>query len=209
MKLLRDWLNANPKHAKAPLVFVALARVKDGGAPESAAAVLDALGVETAKFPKDDQFRLWHGLGLAAGRVADLQKPDDADAATALRAAALTYLRAAADLMPKELACRAALLDHGLAAGRMDVVKQALKEIAAVEGESGPVGALGHIAIKLPAVRNMTDGAQRAAAVEELRVDAVDGLRKAKGLGLTADDLHPIEFDKYKDLLGKYSLPLN
>lgn len=45
--------------------------------------------------------------------------------------------------------------------------------------------------------------------LEAKRVDAVDGLRKAKGLGLTADDLHPIEFDKYKDLLGKYSLPLN
>ena len=199
VKLLRDWLDANPKHAKAARVFVALARVKDGGTVESARAVLDeaeakvgdtvdfrlaragllvsrpktpspeefeALGAGAAKFAPGDQFRLWFGLGQAAGRVADLQKPDESQA---LRTVALKCLRAAADLKPKDLMCHAALLDHGIAGGRADVVDRALREIAEVEGKDGPVGALGYIAIKLPDARKMTDGAGRAAAVKELR----------------------------------------
>ncbi len=133
-------------------------------------ADFDLLGADSAKFSKDEQFRLWYGLGSGAGRVADTQKPDE-EPAKALRAAALKYLRTAADMMPKDLTCRAALLDHGLAAGAAGTaaVEQSLKEIAEVEGKDGPFGALGAIAIKLPGVQKMTDGAQRAAAVQELR----------------------------------------
>ncbi|AMV23476.1 tetratricopeptide repeat protein [Gemmata sp. SH-PL17] len=198
-KLLRGWLDANPKHAKAASVFVALARVKDGGGTESARSVLDeaeskigdavdfrlaragllaarpkvpapdefeALGAGAAKFPPSEQFRLWYGLGQVAGRVADLQKPAEAQG---LRAVAITCLRAAADLKPKDLTCHAALLDHGIAGGNMDVVTRALRDIAEVEGKDGPVGALGHIAIKLPEVSKMADSPLRTAAVRELR----------------------------------------
>jgi hypothetical protein len=42
--------------------------------------------------------------------------------------------------------------------------------------------------------------------LEAQRVYAVDELKKARRLGLTADDLHPIEFEKYKALLSKYKL---
>ena len=41
-KLLDDWLQAHPKDPKAAAVWVALARVKDGGKADSALAVLDA-----------------------------------------------------------------------------------------------------------------------------------------------------------------------
>ena len=41
------------------------------------------------------------------------------------------------------------------------------------------------------------------------RILAVDELKAAKRLGLTAADLHPIEFEKYQLLLSKYKLPLD
>lgn len=44
---------------------------------------------------------------------------------------------------------------------------------------------------------------------ETVRVFAVDELRKAKQLGLTADDLHPIEYARYIELLKKYKLPID
>ncbi|HEY1188803.1 MAG TPA: hypothetical protein VGE74_14205, partial [Gemmata sp.] len=139
--------------------------VARGRVPEP--AEFDALAAGAGAFPKPDQFKLWLGLGQAAGRVADLQT--DGTPARALRGAAIRYLRAAADLQPKDLTSRAALLDHGIASGDKAVVKQALEEIAKVEGGDGPVGTLGRIAIDLPEVRKMTDGAQRAAAVQKLR----------------------------------------
>ncbi|HEY1190958.1 MAG TPA: hypothetical protein VGE74_25220, partial [Gemmata sp.] len=40
------------------------------------------------------------------------------------------------------------------------------------------------------------------------RVKADEELQAARKLGLTADDLHPIEFDKYKALLGRYNLKM-
>lgn|GEM_PF-1342324 len=44
---------------------------------------------------------------------------------------------------------------------------------------------------------------------ETVRVFAVDELKKAKQLGLTADDLHPIEYVRYIELLKKYKLPID
>ncbi len=199
-KLLRDWLAAHPKDAKASAVWVALARVQDGGKPEAAAAVLeeaekaagdtvelrlaraallvvrakpatpaefDALAAGSETFPKPEQFRLLFGLGQVAARVAD--RGPEGEAAGALRTAALRLLRAAADVSPKDLTCRAVLLDQGLAAGRADVVDRAIKEMAAAEGENGPVATLGRIAIRLPEVKKLTDPAARAAGVRELR----------------------------------------
>jgi hypothetical protein len=46
-------------------------------------------------------------------------------------------------------------------------------------------------------------------AVEGKRIFAVDELKRAKLLGLTADDLHPIEFKRYAELFAKYKLPLD
>jgi hypothetical protein len=45
-------------------------------------------------------------------------------------------------------------------------------------------------------------------AVEGKRIYAHDELKAAKRLGLTADDLHPIEFKRFAELLTKYNLPL-
>jgi tetratricopeptide (TPR) repeat protein len=83
--------------------------------------------------------------------------------------AAVRLLRAAADTQPKDLACRATLLDQALAAGQTDAVERVLGEMATVEGPTGPVGTLGRIAVRLPEVRKLTDPAARAAGVKELR----------------------------------------
>jgi tetratricopeptide (TPR) repeat protein len=198
-KLLRKWLTDNPKDPKAGAVWVALARVADGGKVESAAAILDeaekalgktvevrlaraalllarakpptpaeleALAVDADKLSQTDRFRLLFGLGAAAARVAD--RADD-DASKAARGAALAYLRAAADLSPKDLSCRAMLLDQALAAGRTELVQQVIREMATVEGETGPVGTLALIAVRLPDVKKLTDPGAHAAAIEELR----------------------------------------
>lgn len=198
-RLLEEWLAAHPKDAKSPLVWVALARVKDGGRPESAsgvlaaaekelgdavdfrlaragllvarakpaeAAELEALAAGSEKFAKADRFRLLTGLGQSAARVAD--RGPEAGQAAALRAAAVQLFQAAAALEPRDLACRAMLLDQGISAGRPDVVEEALKEIAEVEGESGPVGALARVAIRLPEVARRA-GPERAAGLRELR----------------------------------------
>lgn len=200
VKRLRDWVVANPKHAKAPAVYVALARLGAGDTAESALKVLDeaqaavgdavdvrlarasllaargkapapaefdALGAGADKFPTPDPFRLWFGLGTAAGRVADLLP--DGDGGKAMRAAALRYLRSAADLDPDDLTSRAVLLDHALAAGQADAVARALREIAEVEGPNGPVGAMGQIAVRLPVARKLTDAGAKAAEVKALR----------------------------------------
>ena len=213
-KLLRDWLNANPKHPKAGAVSVALVGVGAGGTAEAALKMLeteavavgngvdvrvaraalmvalstpplpadfDKLVADSAGFPKADQFRLWFEVGTAAGQVADLLP--EGEQGQKMRAAAIRYLRTAADLSPSDLASRAALLDHALAAGRGDVVAQALKEIADVEGPNGPYGALGQIAIRLPKARQMTDPAQKAAEVKELRALAVRARDLRGGLG--------------------------
>jgi tetratricopeptide (TPR) repeat protein len=135
-----------------------------------APAEFDALSAGADKFPKLERFRLWSGLGQAAGRVADMLP--DGEPSRALRASALTYLRNAADLLPADLGTRALLLDHALTAGRPDVVERALKEMAAVEGDNGPVGNLGRIAARLPEVRNIADAGSRAAAIKELRETA-------------------------------------
>ncbi len=199
-KLLDDWLKAHPKDSKAAGVWVALARVKDGGKPDVATAVLDeaekavgstveirlaraglllvrakpatppdfdALAAGSDKFPKPEQFRLLFGLGQFEAQLAD-RGPEGKEAAE-FRSAALRLLRLAADISPKDLTCRAVLLDQGLAAGRMDIVEQAIKEMAAAEGENGPVATLGRIAIRLPEVRKLADSAARAAGVKELR----------------------------------------
>jgi tetratricopeptide (TPR) repeat protein len=199
-KLLEEWLTAHPKDPKAPAVWVALARVKDGGRPDAALGVLaaaekelgdtaefrlaragllaarakpatapefDALAAGSEKFPKAERFRLLSGLGQAAARVAD--RGPEGEQATALRACAIRLLQAAAAAEPRDLATRAMLLDQGISADRRDVIDQAIKEMAAVEGEGGPVGALARIAIRLPEVRKTADKAARAAGVRELR----------------------------------------
>jgi tetratricopeptide (TPR) repeat protein len=198
-KLLRDWLKDHPKDPKAAAVWVALARVGGGKPDAAASVLEEALkasgdtievrlaraGLLVArakpatpadfeelaagaeKFSAPDRFRLLFGLGSAAGRLAD--RGPDSDQTRALRGAAVRLLRAAADTQPKDLACRATLLDQALAAGQMDVVEQVLKEMALVEGETGPVGTLGRIAIRLPEVRKLADPAARAAGVKELR----------------------------------------
>ncbi|MDY3563721.1 hypothetical protein R5W23_005337 [Gemmata sp. JC673] len=116
---------------------------------------------------RPDQFRLWYGLGQAVGRVADLQ-PDGAQA-QGLREVALKLLRDAADLMPDDLGCRTVLLDNAIAAGRADLVKQALGEIETIEGGGGPYAAIGRIAVELPQVKKMTDKPARDAAAARLR----------------------------------------
>ncbi|QJW93352.1 tetratricopeptide repeat protein [Frigoriglobus tundricola] len=199
-KGLEEWLDANKKNARAAGVWVALARLKDGGRAESAAAVLDraqkeigdsvdvrlaragllvarakpptpdefaALAAGADRFPKPDQFRLLFGLGQAIARVAD--RGPEGEPVKALRAEALRVLRAAADASPKDLFCRAVMLDQGLAAGRADVVEQAIREMAAIEGENGPVGTLARIAVRFPELQRVTDPAAFAAALKELR----------------------------------------
>ena len=41
------------------------------------------------------------------------------------------------------------------------------------------------------------------------RIFAIDVLKRAQALGLTADDLHPIEYKRYAGLLAKYKLLLD
>jgi tetratricopeptide (TPR) repeat protein len=130
-------------------------------------ADLDALAAGTENLPAADRYKLLSGLGQAAGRLAD--RAGDMPAGKDLRAAALKLHRAAADAQPRDLAARAALLDQGLAAGDQAVVERALNEMAAVEGDTGPVGSLGRIAIGLPAVRKMSDPTARAIAIRDLR----------------------------------------
>jgi tetratricopeptide (TPR) repeat protein len=202
-KVIEDWIAKNPgQDPNAAMMWVALARVKDGGKVDTAWGVLaeaekkvgdrveirlaksgllvvrakpvtapelEALGVvePPEKFPKDEKFRLYFGLGQAAARVAD-RNPND-EASKPLRDLSLKFLQAAAALSPRDLTARAYLLDQGLAAGRMDLVEQALKEMAAVEGPDGPVGSLGRIAVRLPIVAKMTDPAAREAGLRELR----------------------------------------
>jgi tetratricopeptide (TPR) repeat protein len=198
LELLDKWLKDHPADPKAAAVWVALSRLQEGGKLETAGAVLDraqkavgdaveirlaragllavrpkpatpedfdALAAGSEKYPKKDQFRLLFTLGQTAGRVADRST---GDAQKALRESALKQLRAAADLVPTDLSVRAALLDQGIAADRVDVVERALKEMAASEGENGPVGALGRIAVRLPEVRKIADPARRAAGIREL-----------------------------------------
>lgn len=198
-KLLRAWLAANPKDPRAGAVWVALTRVGDGKADTAwkfleeaekqvgntvdirlaragllvarakptAPEELDALAVGADKLSPADQLRLYFGLGQAAAQVAD-REPDGAPARVARRAA-LKYLRTAADRAPKNLACRAFLLDQALAANEPDVVNQTIKEMAAVEGENGPVGALARLAVRYPEVKATADRGARAAGVKELR----------------------------------------
>lgn len=129
---------------------------------------LAALAVGVEKLPPDEQFRLLFGLGQVAARVAD--RPAEGDQAKAAQAAArevaLKYLRMAADLQPKDLLCRSMLLDQALAAGRTEIVTQAIKEMAGIEGENGPVGSLATIAVRLPQVRALPDP---GAGLKELR----------------------------------------
>jgi tetratricopeptide (TPR) repeat protein len=192
-------VSAHAAHPRAAAVWVALSRIKGGGGnSEATAAILDeaqkkvgdvveirlarvgllaarakppaseefdALVAGREKFPKPDQFRLLFVTGQTAGRVADR----GGAAAALLRETAFKHLRAAADLVPNDLACRAALLDQGVAAGRADVIERALKEMATIEGENGPVGALGRIAVRLPEVRKISNPNARAANVRELR----------------------------------------
>jgi lipopolysaccharide biosynthesis regulator YciM len=200
VKLLSEWLAAHPMDPKAPAVWVALARIKDGGKLESAASVLDeaekkvgdavdirlarvgllaarirppapddfdSLAAGFEKFPTPDRYRLQYGIGQTAGRVAD--RGGEGDTGKRMRETSIKHLRAAADVMPHDLASRAALLDQGIAAGRKDVVEQVLKEMASIEGENGPVGTLGRIAVRLPEVRALADPTQRAAGVADLR----------------------------------------
>ena len=131
------------------------------------AADFDALATGTEKWTDPDRYKLHLGLGQSAGRAAD--RKGDTEEGKTLRAAALKHLRAAADVTPRDLVCRAALLDQGLAAGRPDVVAQALKEMATVEGDDGPVGSLGRIAIGLPEVRKINDPDARALGIRNLR----------------------------------------
>ncbi|MBN9117892.1 MAG: hypothetical protein J0I06_01780 [Planctomycetes bacterium] len=189
----------NLKDPKAPAVWVALARVAEGaGEPPAAvldeaqkrvgntadirlarAALLvtrpkpaapadfDALAVGAEGLPKAEQSRLYFGLGQAAARVAD--RGPDGPAARAVRAAAIRYLRAAADRAPKDLACRAMLIDQATAAGLPDVVNRTIKEMAEIEGENGPVGALARFALRFPEVKATADRETRAAGLKELR----------------------------------------
>src|SRR5262249_26343662 len=46
-------------------------------------------------------------------------------------------------------------------------------------------------------------------AVGKGRNQAKDELKAAKRLGLTAADLHPIELERYTELLSKHEVPLN
>ncbi|MCS6864655.1 MAG: hypothetical protein RMJ56_17645 [Gemmataceae bacterium] len=201
VQLLDTWLCDNPRHAKAGAVWVALARLKEGGRRESAWAVLQAaeqqlgpsvelrlgqagvlaaaakpvtadelaaLATKIESFTPDERFRLFVGLGQIAGQLADRRPPGDADG-QALRATALQFFRQAADVAPRDLACRAALLDQAIAAQRVDVIERVFEEMAAIEGPNGPVGTLGRLAVRLPEVRTMADETARRAAIQQLR----------------------------------------
>ncbi len=137
-------------------------------------AELDALAVDADKLSAGERFRLYFGLGQAAARVAE--RGPEGDASKAARTAALKHLRAAADLAPKDLTCRALLLDQALAAGRTDLMNQAIAEMAVVEGENGPVGALARIAIRLPELKAKPDPA---------------GIKETRALAARVRDLRP------------------
>ncbi len=195
-KVLKDWLARNPAHPKRGLVHVAAVRVlgragdgtalldeaqkQIGDAMElrlARAAVLasrakppraaefDALAAGADKFATVERYQLLFGIGQAAAQVADRNGPDSAE----LRARAIAHLRAAAAVLPRELQARSVLLDQAVAAGRKEVIDEVLKEMAAIETESGPVGSLARVAIRFPEVKKMADGPARTAAVKELR----------------------------------------
>ncbi len=195
-KVLTDWIAQNPNHPQKGKVHIAAATV--GGTVGDSAALLDeaqkaigdthelrlarvgalvarakppraaefdALAAGADKFAKTDRYLLLFGVGQGAAQVADRNGPD----ATELRASALAHLKAAAAVMPAELAARSVLLDQAVAADRQDVIAEVLKEMAGIETESGPVGSLARVAIRFPAVKKMADGPARTAAVKELR----------------------------------------
>lgn len=225
-KVIKDWLAANPKHPQAARVHVAAARVLGrtgdgtalldeaqkaiGDAVElrlARAAVLasrgkppraadfDALAAGAEKFAKLDQYQLLFGLGRAAAQVADRNGPDAAE----LRACAITHLKAAAAVLPPELAARSVLLDQAVAADRADVIATVLKEMAAIETENGPVGSLARVAIEFPKVKKMADGPARTAEIKRLR-----------GLAQQARELRPnwsrvdIAFGQLDELEGLF-----
>lgn len=198
-EILRAVLKKDPKNGPA---LMALSRGRGEGRPETVLASLEKVKAEfgdsldlrlamaqvlpyRTKRPTADEFvalgsadtfapidqhRLWFGLGEAATRAAAVNP--DAEPAAAVRAVAIDYFEKAARVQPMDLVSRAMLIDLGLSAGKPELVDKALKEIAKIEGEKGPIGTIGKIASRLPEVAKMQDKDARAAVIKELRDDA-------------------------------------
>jgi len=139
-----------------------------------------ALAAGDTAFGPADRNRLWRGLGEAAYRAAGAAPEADAGP---LRGLAIDCFQTAAELDKTDLVARAVLLDVGLAAGRPDVTAAALAGIAEAEGPGGPIGTLGRVILRLPAVRKIDDKAARAAAVQDLRDQTLRAKAQRPGWG--------------------------
>ena len=190
------------KDGKNVLAWVTLARVVAQGQPAAANKLLDdavktigdtaelrlarslvlvsrtkkptvddfrALAAGMDKFDVKDRRKLLLGLGEAASRSAIILEGPDV---VPMRNLAIEFMRGAAELDETDLISRATLVDLGLIADRKDVVEEALKQIAKVEGEQGPIGTLSRVIRRLPELRKIDDKAARAAAIAEVRLQA-------------------------------------
>jgi tetratricopeptide (TPR) repeat protein len=198
-KVLEEVLQKDPKNTAA---WLALARVHSSGKPSEAIKELEKAAEKTGdtvdlrlarstilvnrtrkptpndlkaltagadRYDNRDRRRLWLGLGEAASRAAQIT--DDPNAA-AFRELAVECIQKAVELDPNDLMGRATLVDLGLAANRPEVVDEALKGIAAIEGEKGPIGTLARVIRRFPEARMIEDKAARKAALAELRAEA-------------------------------------
>jgi tetratricopeptide (TPR) repeat protein len=131
------------------------------------AADFDRLGVDADKFLKPDQYRLWLGLGQAS--LFASPRVTDPEARKALLDAALRFFQKAAQTEPRDLLSRSALIDLAVLTNNKEVIDSTLKELKTLEGEDGPIRSLCQVVIAFPDVPKITNQAERAARIKELR----------------------------------------
>jgi tetratricopeptide (TPR) repeat protein len=207
-KVLKDTNNTSTSAA-----WVALARIQEAGKPEAALLVLDdaqkqvgdtvdlrlaradilvfrakpptaaefeTLGAGVEKFSKPDQYRLWFGLGQAV--LHSLSRIPESDRKS-LQDAAIEFLRLAGKAEPRDLYCRAVLIDLALATDRKEYLEATIAELANLEGPNGPLSTLGRVGVRLADVKKIQNPEALKTEIRELREMTKKVLQQRRGWG--------------------------
>jgi tetratricopeptide (TPR) repeat protein len=145
-------------------------------------AEFEALGQDAQKFLKADQYRLWFGLGQAVLQ-ASYRLPEAGDERKLFQLAAVRFLRLAGEADPRDLHCRAVLVDLALTTDRKDHLEATIQELANLEGPDGPISTLGRVSIRMAEVRKIQDQATRDGQIRELRELTKKVQEKRRGWG--------------------------
>lgn len=127
----------------------------------------EALGSGAEKFLKPEQYRLWYGLGQSV--LHSLPRIPDGDARKSLQDSAIRFLRLAGEAEPRDLSCRATLIDIALTTDRKEFLQSTIDDLAKLEGPNGPISTLGRVSARLAEVKTIQDTEAQRALIRELR----------------------------------------